>query len=221
MKKSLEDFRNIHKDSDIYIIASGKSLDYIDNSFFENKITIGVNQVYNKILTKYLVRKEHILLDKIMNINTIHFVSEGNCGDPDNINDLYIKTNYSENDNIIVYKHDANICEVNELPDDNKLIVSWSTITTAIHLAAFMGAKNILLVAHDCGFLDNESNFTGYHNDDFKPDYNIYNNWLPLIENQTIKLKSLLKEKYNCNIYSLNPFINFNLENHIYKKTID
>ena len=34
----LEDFENKFKGEDIYVIGSGKSLDFIDNSFFENKI---------------------------------------------------------------------------------------------------------------------------------------------------------------------------------------
>lgn len=40
-----------------------------------------------------------------------------------------------------------------------------------------------------------------------------YNNWLKLIENQTIHVKKILNE-LNINICSLNPFINFNLEGH-------
>ena len=34
--KELIEFRNLHKGEDIYVIASGKSVDFIDNSFFEN-----------------------------------------------------------------------------------------------------------------------------------------------------------------------------------------
>ena len=49
----LIDFKNKHKDSDIYIIASGKSLDFIEPNFFNNKITIGINQVYKK--SKYKI----------------------------------------------------------------------------------------------------------------------------------------------------------------------
>ena len=32
--KQLTDFKNIHLGEDIYVYASGKSCDYIDNSFF-------------------------------------------------------------------------------------------------------------------------------------------------------------------------------------------
>ena len=68
MVRKLEEFKNIHKNQDIYIIASGKSLDFIDNSFFGNKITIGINQVFKKIETDYLVRKERQLLNNILNL---------------------------------------------------------------------------------------------------------------------------------------------------------
>ena len=96
------------------------------------------------------------------------------------------------------------------------------TITTAIHLAAYMGAKNIILVGHDCGTINGECNFKGYHNNETykiahakgKDDYVL---WLKKIEDNTIRLKKLLIEKYGCNIYSLNPFINFNLEGNVYE----
>ena len=45
-----------------------------------------------------------------------------------------------------------------------------------------------------------------------------YKEWLTKIETQTIDLKRMLKKKYNCNIVSLNPFINFNLEGNKYNK---
>jgi len=88
----------------------------------------------------------------------------------------------------------------NILPKPNKLVVSYSTITTGIHLAAYMGAKNIILIGHDCGTIDGECNFKDYHT---AQTYKIvwrngkqdYVNWLSKIENQTIKLKSLLKER--------------------------
>ena len=88
-----------------------------------------------------------------------------------------------------------------------------------------MGAKYIILVGHDCGTLDGEPNFNGYHDDST---YSIshgneepkekYKLWLSEIEEQTITLKKLLKEKYGCEIYSLNPFINFGLEGHRYER---
>jgi len=85
-----------------------------------------------------------------------------------------------------------------------------------------MGAKNIILVGHDCGTINGEPNFKNYHNEQTykiahsrgKTDYII---WLRQIEAQTIVIKNLLKKKYNCNIYSINPFVSLNLEGNIFK----
>ena len=110
-----------------------------------------------------------------------------------------------------------------ELPtEENSLYVSFSTITTGIHLAAYMGAKNIILVGHDCGTLNGECNFTAYHTKQTRglvwKNEKDYTKWLLDIEGITIELKKTLQEKYSCNICSLNPFINFNLEGNIYEK---
>ena len=89
-----------------------------------------------------------------------------------------------------------------------------------------MKAINIILLGHDCGLIDNESNFTNYHTKDTlsiswknKPQEQ-YNNWLNIIENQTIILKKFLKEN-NVNVMSINLFINFNLEGHSYSNKIN
>jgi hypothetical protein len=223
----LNDFKNKHKDEDIYVLASGPSIQFIEPDFFKNKITIGINQIYKYFIPNYLVRKEHKLLNEVLNItkdnNVIHFVSEGDCGGKNITNLKYIQTNFKDNNNIVVYKHNKNQNRLpNELPNDG-LVVSWSTITTGIHLAAYMGAKNIILVGHDCGTLDKKANLNNYHtNKTYKiahingeKDYCI---WLKKIESQTIDLKTRLKKLNGCNIYSLNPFINFGLEGHIYTK---
>lgn len=223
MPIDLESFKNIHPNSDIYVIGSGKSLDYIDNSFFENKITIGTNQTFKKFLPVYLVRKDFCLLNDSLKINTTHFISYGNYGLCNDKNKQHIMSCHNDSQNVVIFDHDKNNLNfiTNELPNDGKLFVSWSIITTGMHLAAYMGAKNIILVGHDCGSIDNECNFTDYHTEDtYKLEHQNgksgYIDWLKQIEEQTIILKKLLCNKYGCNVYSLNPFINFNLEGHIY-----
>ena len=48
MKRPITELKDTHKGEDVWIIGSGSSMDYIDPSFFDNKITIGVNDVYKK-----------------------------------------------------------------------------------------------------------------------------------------------------------------------------
>ena len=224
--KQLKQFKNCHKGEDIYILASGKSADFIDNSFFDNKLVIGINQAYKKINCKYLVRKEAELIKETLcnaHESTVHFISQGALGNKH----LKLKTLKAlqnlDTTNVVLYHHNHNVKSITTLPPDDMLVVSHSTITTGIHLAAYMGAKNILLVGHDCGTINGECNFSGYHTNKtyhiaWKNGKSDYKEWLPCIENTTIRLKYLLKEKYDCNVCSLNPFINFNLEGNIYQK---
>jgi hypothetical protein len=223
--RDLLEFKNIHKGEDIYVLASGKSVDFIDNTFFNNKIVIGVNQVYKKVECKYLLRKEQKYIKEIIDNNgkSIHFISFGDYGGNNTNNIKYIKQiSYDKKDNIVLYPHIVNKHSIPQnLPDNDILVTSYSTITTAIHLAAYMGASNIILIGHDCGSINNECNFEGYHKtiaylwaERKQP----YVEWLKDIESHTIKLRGLIKNKYDCNIYSLNPFINFGLEGNIYTK---
>jgi hypothetical protein len=321
--RNLKDFKNLHENEDIYVLASGKSVDFIDNSFFENKIIIGINQAYKKIPCQYLVRKEAEGIEEIIkkNKDTIHFISKGSCGDlrPECITKTANKLKKIDTQNVVLYNHNNNECERKKCEDkkcedkkcedkkcedkkcedkkcedkkcedkkpepkgcywktqskstiywsnsstdikpdvqfksgdhffnhrsengfpknwknirtifkiilpteENSLYVSFSTITTGIHLASHMGAKNIILIGHDCGTLNGECNFTGYHTKqtkglNWRGNEKGYEKWLLDIEGVTIELKKLLQEKYGCNICSLNPFINFNLEGNIYEK---
>lgn len=216
---TLDKFKNIHRDKDIYVLGSGKSVDFIDNNFFDGKIVIGINQVYRKISCQYLVRKEPEIVKEVLSdpktINSIIFM-------PGDQKTHVLKKISDESINrIIFFNNDENIFIVDKLPSDDKLIVSYSTITTGIHLAAYMGARNIILVGHDCGTLNGEPNFSGYHTDAtykiaHKNGKEQYKKWIHKIEAGTVTLKKLLKEKYGCNTYSLNPFINFGLEGNEY-----
>lgn len=215
----MDKFKNIHLEKDIYIICSGKSLDFLDKSFFDNKITIGINQSYKYIEPTYLVRKEHKFIDLVLQNTSdkvIHFISKGDCGGLTKI----IDNKYNNIKNIVIFNHEKNYHSLSKLPDDkNNLVVSYSTITSGIHLAAYMGAKNIILVGHDCGSINKECNFKNYHENTMAQNStNEYKNWLTMIEEQTIFLKKELKKKYNCNVVSLNPFINFNLEGNTFSK---
>lgn len=228
----MDNFKNIHSGKDIYVIASGKSLDFIDPSFFEGKITIGINQVFKKIKCNYLVRKETALLNECVeqNKDSLFFISKGNTGQKNNINEQVVKS--KKYTNVIIFDHNQNRhnLRVNVLfrhvnLNQNQLIVSYSTITTGIHLAAFMGAKNIILVGHDCGKINGEVNFEGYHNEKtykiaWRDGRKGYERWVSsgVIEQDTIQLKNILKQLYGCNVISLNPFINFGLEGNIYQR---
>ena len=224
----LDTFENKHKGQDIYILASGPSFDFIDPVFLADKITIGINEIYKKASPTYLIRKDPDLLPASLEANptVTHFISKGQFGGANtrNKDTIQQKPTLSAAP-IVLYDHNPNTHKLPEALPEQGLITSYSTIVTAIHLAAYMGAKTILLIGHDCGTLDAKVNCDGYYT---PQNYlfswknggeGAYRKWVPTIEADTIALKPLIKKKYGCSIHSINPFINFGLEGHAYSKS--
>ena len=91
---------------------------------------------------------------------------------------------------------------------DNSLVIGSSSIHGATHLAAHMGAKFIVLVGADCGTLGGAERVEGYVQGDTP--------WA-LYESHLRDMKQRLWEMYGCQVYSLNPFINYSLEGTQYR----
>ena len=219
--KLITELKDKHKGEDIYVIASGKSIDFIDDSFFDGKILIGVNQAYKKIWCDYLVRKETKFLKQSIEEDSIVIVSEYDSGNL-NSGSGKLNTNKIEHDNLYYFEHlDNGHTQIDaSVFGTDKIVVSFSTITSAIHIAAYMGAKNIILVGHDCGTINSEMTFKGYYNsikDTPWQDWKQYKSWLKAIESQTVIVKNEVKKHYNANVISINPFVSLNLENNIYQ----
>ena len=103
--KDFKTLKNFHKGKDIWCIAAGSSMDYVDSSFFENKIVIGQNQVYKKYPCDYIVMKD--LMEKPRFPRSIK-----------ELNDLGIPLIYSE-----FYKGRSNF-EKNKVQHNNSFMFS-------------------------------------------------------------------------------------------------
>lgn len=218
--KSILSLKNAHKGEDIYILASGKSVDFYDEDFFDGKVVIGVNQAYKKIWCDYLVRKEVKFIKESLETESLVIVSEYDSGNL-NTGSEKLNTNKVDHDNLYFFQHLDNLhtkIDTSVFGSD-KIVVSFSTITSAIHIAAYMGAKNIILIGHDCGTIDGEMTFKGYY-DSIKDtpwtDWQQYKAWLKVIENQTKIVKEQVKKHYGANVVSMLPFVSLNMENHSY-----
>lgn len=213
--------------ADIWVIASGPSASFVDCSFFEGKITVGINQVYKRFPNlSYYVRKEGPgMLEAIAAVpSATHIVSTGCKGSVNNRNLITYMELKKKPKNVRFFKHNqcAKALERKHLDalKSDELISSYSSITSGIHFAAFLGAKNIILLGHDCGTLDGSSNIPSYYGKKQKPAQRTrgrYVSWLGKIGSHTVTLKKWLKDVYGCSVYSLNPFVNFDLEGHTYK----
>lgn len=225
----LEDFKNIHQGQDIYVMGSGKSCDFLDPSFFENKICIGINQAYKKYNCQYLVKKDFVgndgAFDYARDNDATIFYSQKAMGTLHNTDPTKHMKKGEDASKIktIMFKHpgmlyhDGGYDTIKKIyaADDNKLMISFSTITSGIHLAFYMGAKNIILVGHDCCFINKQTNYDGYHTEQtMKPAWGgmgkeavqNYANWVSPCADISNRIKRLLKEEYNVNLCAINPF---------------
>ena len=64
MNKKINELKNIHEGEDIWVIGAGSSMDYVDSSFFENKISISVNQMYEHFPCEYVVGRDLMVRER-------------------------------------------------------------------------------------------------------------------------------------------------------------
>jgi hypothetical protein len=200
---ALETFKDLYKGETIWVLGSGGSLDFLTPSFFDDKVCIGVNFVGKtfNLLNYYTFSHYHgdsLEMSECSNYVFTPRKQHGNAeewvGDvPDNI--VLFETHTGQpGASFDPYGKDAPV---------HGLMIGASSIHGAMHLAAYMGAKHIVLVGADCGKLNGRDRFGAYVPGD--------NPW-ELYNTQLIMLKRWLAEKFGCTVYSLNPFVNFNLE---------
>lgn len=227
LPKSIRLLKDRHKGEDIYVIAAGASAGHIDPDFFDGKTTIGVNRVFVRFRCNYVVLKEFANAEydrELAQSGAAPVIARWDAG---GIRQGKMRPNIMSfrNPRCYFFDHLENKREQIDVSligaDDDRLVVSYSTITSAIHLAAYMGAKNVILVGHDCGTLDGESVFPGYYKSmEVSPWTNSqqYAEWLIRIEDQTLAVKSKLAESSGTRVLSINPFVNFGLEGRHYDR---
>ena len=217
----LQDFYKKHEGETIFIIGSGKSLDFYDKRMFEHVTTIGVNFAYKHFNINYNIIHHHSILSEcvqdISKTNTKLFVSEYDCG----VIDEKFKDN-TINKNYITYKHNNQTYQkiehdIFEYIKGDSLYMGGTTTVNAISLAVYMGAKNIILVGCDAGSINGEPNFEGYYTEKHSTERQHYHSV------RTVELIKKIRKILNSqDIYlsSLSPFLDYNLEGNTYNFTL-
>ena len=207
----LEDLASAHYGETIWVLGSGPSLNFLSPSFFDDKTTVSTN----------------------LSAHTLGFV-------PDYVFSHYhsVAVGMPAQIAVVTLARDTVTQQEwrGEKPDELVLIEqdnynppgsSWNPLTThppkpyslaygssslhgSMHLAAWLGAKHIVLVGADCGFIDDADNVDGYPKGIVAYPHALYNKHHQL-------MKQYLQEQYPVKIHSLNPFINLNLEGHTFK----
>jgi len=214
--KTIAELRDRHKGADIYVVGSGVSLEFYDPEFFRDRIVIAINWVADRrpLPATYTLTKYHdcALANAVKYPDTDVAVSRHLYGNP------YQPTIGTNLPNL--YAYDTKEGQVpgstfnveRDWPTKaNQLVNSHSSITSGMHFAAYLGAANVFMVAHDGGKLDGRMHFEGYR---LVPDPNTTEAWLREFEEQSKTVKAELAKRYGVRVYGLLPFINAHLEGH-------
>ena len=213
MYKYLKELKGFHQGQDIYVLGSGASMNYMPKSFFYGKITVGVNRAHKFFHCKYTVVKDfHTARGCVSWLNSM-----------EKYNSVMIATEFANkyDHKFNTNRHEYYIAPVGKwsgvidpsLIDTDKMVNSHSTITTAIHVAYYMGAANIILCGADCGLLDAATNISEYYNEESSRSAQSMSHPYQLMNIQAMKI---LLGRRGCNVVSLNPFVNIGLEGHTF-----
>jgi hypothetical protein len=207
----LQDLKGRHKGETIWVLGSGSSLNFLNPRFFDDKIVVSTNfsaNVFqcraNYVYTNYLDLNGELTNDNhIVVMLARHYLTGATYSEP-------------VPDNVVLVKqgsYEPPGAQWNPLsshpPQPDSLAYGSSSIHGAMHLAAHLGASFIVLVAADCGLIDGQINVAGYPEPTQHESFAVWNA-------HTILFKKWLRENYGVDVYSLNPFINLNLEGHTF-----
>lgn len=207
----LIDYRNRHEFETIYVFGSGATLNYLAPSFFDDKICVATNfcgSVFG--LARYYVFSHYhadAVLEARRDESIAVFTPHREHG-----TDAEFLVEVSK---VVTFPTTTGRPGTSFNPSgkdwptlDNSLVIGSSGIHGAMHLAAYLGAKFIVLVGADCGTLGGAERVEGYVQGEHP--------W-ELYEMHLRDMKQRLFEMYGCHTYSLNPFVNYSLEGTQYR----
>jgi len=217
MRRNFTEFKDIHKGQDIWIIAGGASMSYVDPSFFEGKVVMGVGESFRKYKNlPYYMRKDG---SSYQGFDIFEEVKK---------NSLYSRIIFSDYHGCAYEwgknefpNADIDYWYFEHEPSHGELSTNWADIDgkfangigitgIAVHLCAYMGAKNIIICGNDTCFLDGKDYFNGYGAYECPTSHIQTLNWG---YDQTIEVVKHFRSK-GVNIHGLNSFVDLRLEGH-------
>jgi hypothetical protein len=213
-------FRGRFTGQEVYVFGSGSSLEHFQPSFFDNKICVATNRVgFEYGLKNYYTCSNHYEAGN--EYPGLGVTSPIICPDRDvkNLDGEPIP----DSGNVFRYRASQQQshlfdADIHWPTDDDTLVVGSSSVHTSIHFAQWAGATTIIIVGLDMGTLDGNVNFGAYllrphfkGRDTGETDRS-WEAWEPHTRKVVARIRAA-----GCNVYSLNPFMNWNLEGHQYR----
>jgi hypothetical protein len=212
----LSDLKDCRKGETAWVLGSGGTLNHLDPAFFADKLTVSTNLGPARfgvthsdfIFSHYHDQAAQALdfADVVVTLAKDTLTHQPWLGDvPDRLVLIPQDT----------YVGPSDVWDPNSThrPRPDSLVYGSSSLHGAMHLAAHVGAAHIVMVGADCGILDGQVNLAGYETLGYpeQPE-----RLLALYERDHKRMKRWLVDTYGVSVYSLNPFVNLNLEGHTF-----
>lgn len=213
-------FRDVHKGETVWVVGSGKTLDHIAADFFDDKVTIAVNQALAEKdgRATYWVSNHHpVAVDLAERFPAAHAV----VPTVEPVPPEHRRPRPLDLPNIVPVpvgeQHYARFDPEVHWPDDNvRLAVGPSSATLGMAWAEWVGARTIIVVGLDCGAIDGEPNSSSHVPfGDWMRDpaeaakHRPYRAW----EDALVRTAEFLRRR-GVQVHSLNPWATLSLEGH-------
>jgi len=208
MKKLITELKDRHKGQDIYVMASGRSLDYVCDSFFEGKLLVSNNASYKRYPSDYVVTNNYNCALGAMKSRQTVVTSERSLDNGGSIKD------FTPYDHYYFYHTQYSHCSAVDMSVFEKegcLAIGATTVVSSIHFAYYLGAKNIIVCGVDSADIEGEMYYEGY--DDSVLDYSAEQHNYHLSHSfNTVKQVADKIRSLGVNVVGFNPFVNLAFE---------
>lgn len=163
----IKNIRGVHKGEMIFVMASGKSMDYYPRGFFDNLTTIGVNRVAEHFPCTYTITHHREIIPELLETTTAKILTAKyqRCIPGEGELNQHILEQTTRQ----VYVYDTppqGFINIDWSPwkQENTLITAGTIVVSALDAARHLGAKIILCCGVDGIDIHGSTNFAGYGN---------------------------------------------------------
>ena len=202
-----QDFEGKHDGETVWVLGSGKTLDFVDSSFFAGKTVVSSNFAWRGKADHAYVCSNHwnvrgpgwTVLPEVEPVPPQDATRER----PEGEKIVFVPT---------IPQMYSMFDPAQHWPDDGRFVVGPSSMNLTMHWAVFLGAAHIVLVGVDCGVIDDSERLDGYvppANADAVDRHSHHVLW----ENQANKMADKIRSM-GISVHSLNPWATLGLEGH-------
>jgi hypothetical protein len=206
MKKLITELKDKYKGQDIYVMASGKSLDYVDDGFFDGKVLVGNNKSYKRYKVEYVLTNGHQGVLNAMSAGQTVVTSERLVDGDKSVKEFPNHSPYYFHHTQSAHCSDV---DMSVFEKEGHLAIGATTVVPTIHFAYYLGAKNIIVCGVDSTSIEDEMYYEGYYVGDAQPAAHIFHisKSFNTVQQLTDKIRSL-----GTNVVGFNPFVNLAFE---------